>query len=1029
MSDYVVNGQGSIGSVSGSVNQEFGRVVNNFGDEDASLAPMPPPPSLDYVNRCDDEARLSELLLGAPEAQPIVVIYGAPGTGKASLARYVIFQEQVRAHFGGGVLWGDLSARSPEQQAWSFITMVKPAWKHDPNDHLDPFERLRQALAMRLRLPSRRTLIVLDKINGWEDVWKFKAESCEECRVLVLANQPCEGRNPRIWRQCALREFKEDEALEVFVKNLGPRYGGDEHRMIFSEIAQICGYLPELVGLVARQLGEGKETPRSFLDRLKANPSAAMGNDYLENVELLLRQMPADQGALLEYSGLLGNGGWPPEMLAAVALRPVAEVLPLIEALLRLGLIDRDATTRRYRTKTLFRELARERLSASDPYRYRAAGHLLARYCLDTAQDVVTTLANKPNLKPPSQGSVDAAFVREFRDAVIGDLSHFERVLALVEAGQEWNLLRRFAYLPYAGLLQGLAALQFNVSADLIMATLDAPLILGGRRARNAPATDSHADGEPSLRCNVPLWRSAAAHNHFIGRELVLQSGQREHIRLAEAAEATVYLAGRKRHEPYEAHLTLIAGRVIGGTFAGLDLVELSWTGVRADRIIFCDVDLVNARLLGCDLRCGMWIHCDMRRSVLVGSNLSFGVLRDVNLRGADLRGADLRGAQLERVDLRGADLRGADLSGASLAQVNLHGARLDHVRWAEAKLSELRIDTLVWLEVDEARKQPLDAPLPNPYRGGLFGRTRSLASYAPYNEYADVGDAFAEADLRCVRPGTTPVVGLQARHADIRLAMAPGVTLEGGVLLNADLRLAQLYGATFDGVTLRGADLSGADLFQARLRGCNLGGARLVGVDLAEAHVEGGSGGSDLSQADLRLANLSRATLADLSLEGGNLAGAWLAEARMAGVRLVRAMLDSADLSGCTLDARCDLNDASLARANLSGVTLANVTLQGAILAGASLQGANCAGGQFRNANLSGVDLSGADLTGADLTQANLSGANLSGANLSGASLSGANLSETTIDDEQLASLADDAGVYCDRARPSLSAHTSQQP
>ena len=91
----------------------------------------------------------------------------------------------------------------------------------------------------------------------------------------------------------------------------------------------------------------------------------------------------------------------------------------------------------------------------------------------------------------------------------------------------------------------------------------------------------------------------------------------------------------------------------------------------------------------------------------------------------------------------------------------------------------------------------------------------------------------------------------------------------------------------------------------------------------------------------------------------------------------------ERADLRGT------DLSDADLRRANLSGADLRGADLKwadltGANLSGADLRGADLKWADLKEAYLSGVDLKGANLREADLEEAYLKGANLKGADLS---------------------------------------------
>jgi uncharacterized protein YjbI with pentapeptide repeats len=84
--------------------------------------------------------------------------------------------------------------------------------------------------------------------------------------------------------------------------------------------------------------------------------------------------------------------------------------------------------------------------------------------------------------------------------------------------------------------------------------------------------------------------------------------------------------------------------------------------------------------LSGADFSRSCFVATDLTDAVLEAANfqkanLSGAVLINVNFKGANLRGADLRHANLERADLDGADLTDAELAGARFGWANLVGA------------------------------------------------------------------------------------------------------------------------------------------------------------------------------------------------------------------------------------------------------------------------------------------------------------------------------------------------------------------
>lgn len=98
-------------------------------------------------------------------------------------------------------------------------------------------------------------------------------------------------------------------------------------------------------------------------------------------------------------------------------------------------------------------------------------------------------------------------------------------------------------------------------------------------------------------------------------------------------------------------------------------------------------------------------------------------------------------------------------------------------------------------------------------------------------------------------------------------------------------------------------------------------------------------------------------------------------------------ADLSDTDLRRANLRSAC-LSGADLSRANLSGANLSNADLSNADLDGACLSRADLIGADLSRVDLRGADLSLADLREADLRDADLRDADLCKANLGGADL-----------------------------------------
>ena len=221
------------------------------------------------------------------------------------------------------------------------------------------------------------------------------------------------------------------------------------------------------------------------------------------------------------------------------------------------------------------------------------------------------------------------------------------------------------------------------------------------------------------------------------------------------------------------------------------------------------------------------------------------------------------------------------------------------------------------------------------------------------------------------------------------------------------DLSCASCLHSWLDGVDLSESDLRGADLSWSRLANGSLERASLLGgcfmwCDLA---------GTDLRGTDARFANLAGAQLPGADIRSARFDGCHAiralfneattdARTSFVGARLVWALMEEMDLRAVRFDGATmsgvSLRDSDLAYARLVGVDLSSADLRDAGFVGADLRKADLSrataqSADFRGADLRGAWLIGADLRGADLRRAILTNADLSRSKLAGADLRGA--------------------------------------
>jgi uncharacterized protein YjbI with pentapeptide repeats/uncharacterized RDD family membrane protein YckC len=237
-------------------------------------------------------------------------------------------------------------------------------------------------------------------------------------------------------------------------------------------------------------------------------------------------------------------------------------------------------------------------------------------------------------------------------------------------------------------------------------------------------------------------------------------------------------------------------------------------------------------------------------------------------------------------------------------------------------------------------------------------------------------------------------------------------LSVYSGKINDIDLSSIQLGAKSFEessvfNLVLENADLSGvvfksANLNQAQLKGSRFRSAGEDGRWDTYDDVIADLSKTQLKQANLTEANLSRVLMKRSDLSRATLNKANLSHARLVGANLSSTQLISSDLQKAILEdaifTGADISDAKLMEADMYAAQLGRVSAIGTQLSYANLtntnwQGADLSEAYLDHANLTNANFSAARLAGAVLRSANMKNANLRNADISRADLRGANL------------------------------------
>ena len=339
-------------------------------DADAEVErPVPQMLLRDIASFTGREAELRQLVDAASRTSDtagvvgIYVVEGMGGVGKTALALRVA--HQIKANFPGGQLFIDLHGYTPGVTSLTpgdALSSLLIALGASPGQI--PEGLAERAASYRTQLAGTRTLIILDNAASPDQVEPLLPGTAG-CLVIITSRRALSVLDDA--HAVPLDALPPEEAIRLFCAVAGPGRADQEDPQL-AEIAELCGYLPLAIRILAarlkrrRSLGVGDVLAELRREHRHLAQLADGNHNVAAAIELSFRHLPETAQRMFEHLGLIPG----PDFDVCAATNIVADADTVganLDSLLDHNLLIQHATGR-YRFHDLVREFARMKSEA-----------------------------------------------------------------------------------------------------------------------------------------------------------------------------------------------------------------------------------------------------------------------------------------------------------------------------------------------------------------------------------------------------------------------------------------------------------------------------------------------------------------------------------------------------------------------------------------------------------------------------------------------------------------------------------------